>query len=251
MMARTLVWSFPSCDDRTGSLWRREQSTFIYSGEKKKDGKCVHTHKNRETGTKLRYVSITFFFSFGCITLGLWFFFSFHSLVCLFYWTQTDATRSGSLYLKLHFFLFCYYFFFGGGVSFASARFTQLISGFPLGLTTFCFFVIFYTYVFIYIYIKLYTISGMFSSPMPRTGLWRGKVQTHLNKKPVGSSSTERERTAEWLNETTDHVRVSQVFLFYFRCLAERDKKADCEGERQKKLCRLISTCFFSFDSDK
>jgi hypothetical protein len=118
MMARTLVWSFPSCDDRTGSLWRREQSTFIYSGEKKKDGKCVHTHKNRETGTKLRYVSITFFFSFGCITLGLWFFFSFHSLVCLFYWTQTDATRSGSLYLKLHFFLFCYYFFFGGGCIF-------------------------------------------------------------------------------------------------------------------------------------
>jgi hypothetical protein len=99
--------------------------------------------------------------------------------------------------------------------------------------------------MYLYIYIKLYTISGMFSSPMPRTGLWRGKVQTHLNKKPVGSSSTERERTAEWLNETTDHVRVSQVFLFYFRCLAERDKKADCEGERQKKTVSFDFNMFF------
>lgn len=100
--------------------------------------------------------------------------------------------------------------------------------------------------MYLYIYIKLYTISGMFSSPMPRTGLWRGKVQTHLNKKPVGSSSTERER--EQQNDWTRQQTMSEsrkFFYFIFGVWRSVIKKQTVKEKDKKKLCRLISTCFF------
>lgn len=62
---------------------------------------------------------------------------------------------------------------------------------------------------------KNYTISGMFSSAMePVCGA--AKVQTHLNKKPVVSSSTWRENSGMTERDNGPCPSLAQVFFFVF-----------------------------------